>query len=290
MAIDKIGIIGTGQGAATLARRFASRGKQVLLVSPHRDQLETTIQMIRSGLENAEATQSELITAWDQTLENINLSLDLKSLGSVDLIYNLAITNPGRKAELFQELDGLALDTCLLATVLSGDDELGRLPTVTTRPRLCVFVQPYPSNELIHWLEIYPALETSISTQHQVSQLFKETGFVTALDRGDHRASLYYAGLLPTIHRSLWLLFENEWDGEFIDRWLQVGWQEQKGILRTADQIGLDIILRDLEKTLPTAEICPLLKRMVQAGQLGVASGQGFFSYLSKEINQESAA
>jgi 3-hydroxybutyryl-CoA dehydrogenase len=56
------------------------------------------------------------------------------------------------------------------------------------------------------------------------------------------------------------------------------------GPLTLADFIGLDVclaILRVLHGGLgdPTFRPCPLLVRMVAAGQLGRKSGQGFYSY-----------
>ena len=56
------------------------------------------------------------------------------------------------------------------------------------------------------------------------------------------------------------------------------------GPLETADLIGLDTILYSLEVLYESFSDskyrpCPLLRRMVAAGQLGRKSGRGFFDY-----------
>jgi 3-hydroxyacyl-CoA dehydrogenase len=59
--------------------------------------------------------------------------------------------------------------------------------------------------------------------------------------------------------------------------------QDKGGPLHYADQVGLDVVLQELQKY--TRELgprfwpAPLLKKMVGAGQLGAKAKQGFFSY-----------
>jgi 3-hydroxybutyryl-CoA dehydrogenase len=58
------------------------------------------------------------------------------------------------------------------------------------------------------------------------------------------------------------------------------------GPLETADLIGLDTVLTSLNVLFeefqdPKFRRCPLLQKMVEAGQLGRKSGQGFYAYQS---------
>ncbi|HLG22148.1 MAG TPA: 3-hydroxyacyl-CoA dehydrogenase family protein, partial [Candidatus Manganitrophaceae bacterium] len=59
--------------------------------------------------------------------------------------------------------------------------------------------------------------------------------------------------------------------------------QEKGGPLHYADQIGVDVVLSELQKL--TQELgerfwpAPMLKRMVMGGYLGVKAGKGFFNY-----------
>jgi 3-hydroxybutyryl-CoA dehydrogenase len=56
------------------------------------------------------------------------------------------------------------------------------------------------------------------------------------------------------------------------------------GPLETADLIGLDTVMRSLDVLYesyhdPKFRCCPLLRKLVHAGYLGVKSGRGFHVY-----------
>jgi 3-hydroxybutyryl-CoA dehydrogenase len=58
------------------------------------------------------------------------------------------------------------------------------------------------------------------------------------------------------------------------------------GPLQTADLIGLDTVLASLDVLYqefqdPKFRRCPLLQKMVEAGQLGRKSNRGFYDYPS---------
>jgi len=71
---------------------------------------------------------------------------------------------------------------------------------------------------------------------------------------------------------------------EAIDTVMKLGMHHPMGPLALADFIGLDVclaILNVLHDGLgdPKYRPCPLLRRMVAAGQLGRKSGRGFYVY-----------
>ena len=71
---------------------------------------------------------------------------------------------------------------------------------------------------------------------------------------------------------------------EAVDSVMKLGMNHPIGPLALADLIGLDICLNVMEVLQgglgdPKYRPCPLLRRMVDAGQLGRKSGQGFYRY-----------
>jgi 3-hydroxybutyryl-CoA dehydrogenase len=65
---------------------------------------------------------------------------------------------------------------------------------------------------------------------------------------------------------------------------MKLGMNHPMGPLTLADFIGLDVCLAIMDVLLdgfgdPKYRACPLLRRMVAAGQLGKKSGKGFYSY-----------
>jgi 3-hydroxybutyryl-CoA dehydrogenase len=71
---------------------------------------------------------------------------------------------------------------------------------------------------------------------------------------------------------------------EDIDTVMKLGMNHPMGPLALADLIGLDVCLAIMEVLQsglgdPKYRPCPLLRRMVAAGQLGRKSSQGFYTY-----------
>jgi 3-hydroxybutyryl-CoA dehydrogenase len=90
--------------------------------------------------------------------------------------------------------------------------------------------------------------------------------------------------LMPMINEAVYCLMEGVADRDAIDTVMKLGMAHPMGPLTLADFIGLDVCLDIMEvlyegfgdsKYRP----CPLLRRMVQAGQLGRKSGRGFYEY-----------
>src|SRR5438034_1257696 len=90
--------------------------------------------------------------------------------------------------------------------------------------------------------------------------------------------------LMPMINEAIYAVMEGVGTPEAIDTVMKLGMNHPMGPLALADFIGLDVclaILTVLHDGLgdPKYRACPLLRRMVAAGQLGRKSGQGFYAY-----------
>jgi 3-hydroxybutyryl-CoA dehydrogenase len=90
--------------------------------------------------------------------------------------------------------------------------------------------------------------------------------------------------LMPMINEAIYSFYEGVAGVEEIDTIMKLGMAHPMGPLQLADFIGLDVchsILNVLHEGLgnPKYAPCPLLVNMVNAGKLGVKSGEGFYVY-----------
>jgi enoyl-CoA hydratase/3-hydroxyacyl-CoA dehydrogenase len=86
------------------------------------------------------------------------------------------------------------------------------------------------------------------------------------------------------VNEAAWLIENNVSTAEQIDLACQLGLNFPEGLLRRADRIGLDKLVRELDRLYaqhkdPRYKAQNLLRQMVQSGKTGEAAGEGFYRY-----------
>ena len=142
------------------------------------------------------------------------------------------------------------------------------------------FMNPVPVMKLV---EVIRGKETSDKVTSTIMDMSKHLG-KTPVEVNDAPGFVANRILMPMINEAIYTLYEDISSVEGIDTVMILGMSHPMGPLHLADFIGLDVCLSILkvmhegfggEKYTP----CPLLVNMVEAGKLGVKSGEGFYDY-----------
>jgi len=281
MDIKRIFVVGAGTMGNGIAQTAAVSGYRVTMTDVVPEALQRGQAAIARSVEKL-ASKGTLTDEQKKAALDIAASPDLEPARHADLVVEAATEDPAVKLRLFGDLDRLAPPHAILASNTSSIS-ITRIAAATRRPEQVVgmhFFNPVP---LMRLLEVVRGLLTSDTTTDTAVEVGRKMG-KEPVQAKDSPGFISNRILCPMINEAVFALQEGLGSADDIDRVMKLGMSHPIGPLALADLIGLDVVLfvmqvlqRDLgdDKYRPA----PLLRQMVDAGQLGRKSGQGFFSY-----------
>jgi 3-hydroxybutyryl-CoA dehydrogenase len=283
--MKKIAVIGAGTMGNGIAHVFSVHGFRVNLVDLHPAMLEKAISIIDKNIDRQ--LQKGTLTAGlkQQALQRIKTFSDLKTgVEDADLIVEAVSENAGTKLNLFRELDKFSPPAAILASNTSSIS-ISRIAAATARPSQVIgmhFMNPVPVMKLV---EVINGYATSAAVTHAVTEMARILEKVPCVVN-DYPGFIANRILMPMINEAIITLQEGVADVEAIDTIMKLGMAHPMGPLQLADFIGLDICLSILNVLYegfgnPKYAASPLLVNMVNAGFLGVKTGEGFYEYPS---------
>ena len=280
--VSSVGVIGAGQMGAGIAQVCAAIGKNVMLCDIKQEFLDNGIGTITKNLERSLSKERINQNDMDNTLGNVNTTLELNELKNCDIIIEAIVENIDIKKKLFSDLGNICEDNTILASNTSSIP-IGILAEASGRPAKVVgmhFMNPVPVMKLV---EVIRAKSTNDDTFNTTFKLAEDLNKVPVLVN-DFPGFVSNRILLPMLNEAMFCVMEGVAEPEAIDTVMKLGMSHPMGPLTLADFIGLDTCLAILEvlhrdfdddKYRP----CPLLRKMVEQGKLGKKSGEGFYKY-----------
>jgi len=281
--MKNIAIIGSGQMGNGIAHVFAQNGFGVTLIDIHKDALDRAIQTIKGNLDRQ--VLKGIITEEIKmlTISNLQTNIDLKQgVANADLVVEAATENIDLKLKIFSDLDSFTKPDCILASNTSSIS-ITKIAAATKRSDKVIgmhFMNPVPIMKLV---EVIRGYRTSNEVTKQIFEISEKLG-KTPVEVNDYPGFVANRILMPMINEAIYSLYENVAGVHEIDTVMKLGMAHPMGPLQLADFIGLDTclsILKVLQDGFgnPKYAPCPLLVNMVNSGNLGVKTGQGFYQY-----------
>jgi 3-hydroxybutyryl-CoA dehydrogenase len=285
MAIERLGIVGSGIMGSGIAEVAAKAGATVVLRSRKQETADGMVaalgkslakQVDRGKLDEADATAIG---------ERVSATADLEVLADCDMVIESVVEDLDVKKQLFVELDRIVKDGGILATNTSTLPVI-EMAVQTGRPdRVCGvhFFNPAPAMSLVE------VVRTLVSSDETVAEAkaFAERCGKAPVEVEDRAGFIVNALLFPYLNNAVRMLENRTASREDIDAAMMGGCNFPMGPLALLDLVGLDTSVAILDALYtefhdPNYSSVPLLRRMVAAGHLGRKSGRGFYDYAKK--------
>ncbi len=281
--MKNIAVIGAGTMGNGIAHSFAQNGFKVQLIDINEASLKRGIATISKNLDRMVAKERITEAQKTETLTNILTFTDIPTgVTSADLVVEAATENLDLKLKIFKQLDEICPPNTILATNTSSIS-ITEIAAVTSRPEMVIgmhFMNPVPIMKLV---EIIRGYNTSDTVTKRIMDLSKTLGKIPT-EVNDYPGFVANRILMPMLNEAIETLYNGVAGVEEIDTVMKLGMAHPMGPLQLADFIGLDVCLSILDVMYkgfknPKYAPCPLLVNMVNAGKLGVKSGEGFYDY-----------
>ena len=277
--IRRVGVVGAGTMGNGIAQAFAQSGFDVSLVDAAQAALDRARATIDKSLTKL-VEKGKLATGdRDAALARLSTSTSIDALADADFVVEAIDEDLEAKRTCSARSIGLRgpASSCRRTRRRSRSPRSAPRPNGPDKVLGMHFMNPVPLMTLVELIRGQATSDESMARRPRCASASGKTAVEAADYPGLHRQPRPDAD----DQRGDLRVMEGVGTPEAIDTVMKLGMNHPMGPLTLADFIGLDVCLAILDVLHdglgdPKYRPCPLLRRMVAAGQLGRKSGRGF--------------
>lgn len=279
----KLAVIGAGLMGSGIAQVSAQAGWDVVL-------RDVTDEALRRGTDGIRASYEKFVSKGkldageaERAMDRITTTTDLDAAADADVVVEAVFEKIEVKREIFRTLDGLVKDGTILASNTSAIP-ITKIASATERPERVVgthFFSPVPMMQLCELVRGYKTSDETLAAAREFAEGVGKTCIVVNRDVAGFVTTRLISALVVEAAK----LYESGVaTAEDIDIACKLGFGHAMGPLATADLTGVDILLHATDNIYTESQdekFAPpeIMRRMVDAGDIGRKSGGGFYRY-----------
>ena len=278
-----VGIIGSGTMGIGIAQVAATSGCDVFLYDANSNQTEKSLLNLKNTLNKLVEKQRISAEKSDDILFKIKPCNELLGLKDCDLIIEAIIENKEIKTKVFQELEELVSENCVISSNTSSIS-ITSLSSELKNPERFIGIHFFNPAPLMPLVEIIPGLLTKENLATEIFSLMKSWGKIPVIAK-DVPGFIVNRIARPFYGEALRIAEENIATFEQIDDAMRTLGNFKMGPFELMDLIGIDVnfsVTRTVYQDYfydPKYKPSLLQQRMSEAKLLGRKTGKGFYDY-----------
>ncbi|WP_031518451.1 3-hydroxyacyl-CoA dehydrogenase family protein [Streptomyces sp. NRRL F-5123] len=279
----KVAVVGAGLMGAGIAQVAAQAGYEVTL-------RDLTEQALTRGTDGIKASFDRFVAKGkldaadaEAALGRISTTTDLEAAAGADLVVEAVFEKIEVKQEIFRELDRITGPDTVLASNTSAIP-ITKIAAATAHPERVVgthFFSPVPMMQLCELVRGYKTSDETLARAREFAEGVGKTCIVVNRDVAGFVTTRLISALVV---EAVKLYESGVATAEDIDTACKLGFGHAMGPLATTDLTGVDILLHatgNIYAESQDEKFAPpeIMRRMVDAGDLGRKSGQGFYPH-----------